>query len=157
MSAVPDMSVGVLPPHEANSRIDRVRVRMTRLIHPGRDRPESPARPELPADRDQRTATLPLTAPTVVAESVLTSLVEDVRTLEQVIEDSENLIRQAWNVAADLNQVRRQCGRCESVGVLTEPLGTFQGLLNRCRHNLRRATASVDNIRAAVWAARRGA
>jgi len=134
---------------DVNSTIDRVRVRMTRLIHPSRDRPAPAPSHEIVSDNDQRTV-----AGTSPAESSLSPLVADVCTLEQLIEDSEKLIRQAWNVAADLNQVRRHCSRCEEVSLLPEALGTFQGLLNRFRHNLRTAATAVDHIKAGLAAAR---
>lgn len=133
---------------DVNSTMDRVRVRMTRLIHPIRDRPAPPPRPEVVRNDDQRAA-----AVTDAADSPA-ALIADVRALEAVIEDSEKLIREAWSVAADLNQVRRQCARCEEVGLLAEALGTFQGLLNRCRHNLRTASKAVGNIKAGLPAPR---
>jgi hypothetical protein len=147
MAALREMARGVSG-NDITSTIDRVRVRMTRLIHASRDRPAGGPANLRPADE-----------PAVVASggagSALSPLAADISALQEILDDSEKLIREAWNVAAELNQVRRHCSHCESVGVLVEALGTFQGLLNRCRHNLRSAAKSVDNLRAAVSAGRK--
>jgi len=150
MNSTTELSFGDGARNDVTSAIDRVRVRMSRLIRPGRDRAAPALQPEVPGRDDERK--IPAASP---IESSLSSLAADLCTLEQIIEDSEDLLRQGWKVAADLNQLRRRCSRCEQVDVLPEALGTFQGLLNRCRHNLRAATRVVGNIKAGVASGRR--
>ncbi len=133
-----------------NSTLDRVRLRVTRLMHSARDpMPGAPPRPSSGMTAELAAASRAPAAP----ERDLSALAQDVAALEQVIEDSEQLIRQAWSVAGDLNQVRRQCRNCDSATMLAEALGTFQGLLNRCRHNVRVASKTVDNLKVLVSAA----
>ncbi len=156
MAALTEMSSRDVSMNDTNSTIDRVRVRMTRLMHLSRDRPAPPNHeivsvPNHEIVSDNRQGTV---AGTSSCESLLSPLAADVCALQEILDDSDKLIREAWNVAAELNQVRRQCSRCESVSVLVEALGTFQGLLNRCQHNVRSATKSLDNIRAAVSSVR---
>jgi hypothetical protein len=137
-------------PHASSSEIisnlDRVRVRMRRLIH-SRDRP-APVPGDLARDHEPAVVASPVTASPVCPPAT------DIQALQQALEDSENLIRQGWIVVSDLNQMRRRCGRCESIGALPEPLGMFQGLLNSWRRDVRTAMKAVDNIRAAVSSGR---
>lgn len=78
----------------------------------------------------------------------LSRLADDLSALQLIIEDTEKLIRQGWDVAVDLNQIRRNCRLCEAAGGLSEAIGFYQGLLNQCRYNVQAAASAVASIRA---------
>ncbi len=131
-----------------NSRIDRVRLRVTRLIRLNREGAPHDAR------SPEECTTLAFAPAAGVSGTInaarLARLAEDLRTLQASIEDSEQLIRQAWNVAGDLNQVRRGCDRCSADSRLPAAIGFYQGLLNHWRFNMRAAAKAVESIKAVL-------
>ncbi len=132
-----------------NSKIDRVRLRVTRLIRLTREGAPRDARS--PEEGAAALAFAPAAgvSGTIVAAR-LSRLAEDLRTLQASIENSEELIRQAWNVAGDLNQVRRSCDRCRADDRLPAAIGLYQGVLNHWRFHLRAAAKAVDSMKAVL-------
>ena len=93
------------------SRMDRVRFRVTKLMHLTRD-----------ADDGARAA--PPLAPKAGLSAAeirrislhLSRLTDDLRALQAIVEDTEALIRRGWDVAVDLNRIRKRCRRCDEPG-----------------------------------------
>jgi hypothetical protein len=121
---------------DSASKIDRVRLRVTKLMHLTHRADAAPV-PAPAIDSETRAAAEDRIA------ARLAGLTDDLRSLQLLIQDTEKLIRQGWDVAVDLNQIRRRCRRCEAAGGLPEAIGFYQRLLNEGRYNTRAATRAI--------------
>lgn len=128
---------------EHDSRIDRVRAQVTKLMHMTRERNVAPA----PAAAPGATSPPPSAVRPETAASDVYRLADSLRALQVAMEETDHLIRQGWDLAVDLNQIRRMCSGCEAADLLCEAIGSYQGLLNRWRHNEQAATRAIGSMR----------